>query len=92
MATPLEVSEARDPKGMYARAREGELKGFTGIDDPYMSRRRMARSRWIRSTVQRRKTAERIVMYLLEHGFIRPAGYVDEAANEFEYEEKLQLA
>jgi len=33
--TPLEVCEARDPKGMYARAREGLLKEFTGIDDPY---------------------------------------------------------
>jgi sulfate adenylyltransferase len=35
--TPLEVCEERDPKGMYARAREGVLKGFTGIDDPYES-------------------------------------------------------
>jgi bifunctional enzyme CysN/CysC len=33
--TPLEVCEARDPKGLYARARAGEIKGFTGIDDPY---------------------------------------------------------
>ncbi len=33
--TPLEVCEARDPKCLYAKARRGELKGFTGIDDPY---------------------------------------------------------
>ncbi len=33
--TPLEVCEARDPKGLYAKARAGEIKGFTGIDDPY---------------------------------------------------------
>ncbi len=33
--TPLEVCEQRDTKGMYARARRGELKGFTGIDDPF---------------------------------------------------------
>lgn len=33
--TPLQVCEARDPKGLYARARRGELTGFTGIDDPY---------------------------------------------------------
>jgi bifunctional enzyme CysN/CysC len=33
--TPLEVCEARDPKGMYARARAGEIRNFTGIDDPY---------------------------------------------------------
>ena len=32
---PLAVCEARDPKGLYKRARAGELKGFTGIDDPY---------------------------------------------------------
>ena len=33
--TPLEVCEQRDPKGMYKKARAGEIKGFTGIDDPY---------------------------------------------------------
>ncbi|MEX1007295.1 MAG: adenylyl-sulfate kinase [Acidimicrobiia bacterium] len=32
---PLDVCEARDPKGLYAKARAGELTGFTGIDDPY---------------------------------------------------------
>ncbi|MEX5718029.1 adenylyl-sulfate kinase [Geodermatophilus maliterrae] len=35
LATPLEVCEARDVKGLYARARSGELTGFTGVDDPY---------------------------------------------------------
>ncbi|MEQ1921977.1 MAG: adenylyl-sulfate kinase, partial [Pyrinomonadaceae bacterium] len=33
--TPLNVCESRDTKGMYAKARRGEIKGFTGIDDPY---------------------------------------------------------
>ncbi|GFG76519.1 adenylyl-sulfate kinase [Mycobacterium botniense] len=33
--TPLEVCEKRDPKGLYKKARAGEIKGFTGIDDPY---------------------------------------------------------
>jgi sulfate adenylyltransferase len=33
--TPLEVCETRDIKGMYAKARRGEIKDFTGIDDPY---------------------------------------------------------
>jgi adenylylsulfate kinase len=32
---PVEVCEARDPKGLYVKARAGELKGFTGVDDPY---------------------------------------------------------
>jgi adenylylsulfate kinase len=35
MDTPLEVCEQRDPKGLYRKARAGELKGMTGIDDPY---------------------------------------------------------
>lgn len=33
--TPLEVCEARDPKGLYKKARAGEIKGFTGLDAPY---------------------------------------------------------
>ena len=33
--TPLEVCEARDPKGLYKRARAGEIKNFTGIDSPF---------------------------------------------------------
>lgn len=33
--TPLEVCESRDVKGLYAKARAGEIKGFTGIDSPY---------------------------------------------------------
>ena len=35
LSTPLEVCEGRDVKGLYARARSGEITGFTGIDDPY---------------------------------------------------------
>jgi bifunctional enzyme CysN/CysC len=33
--TPLDVAETRDPKGLYRKARRGELKNFTGIDSPY---------------------------------------------------------
>jgi len=33
--TPIEVCEERDPKGLYKKARAGEIKGFTGISDPY---------------------------------------------------------
>ena len=33
--TPIDVCEARDPKGLYRKARAGEITGFTGIDDPY---------------------------------------------------------
>jgi adenylylsulfate kinase len=35
VSTPLEVCEARDVKGLYAKARRGEIRGFTGVDDPY---------------------------------------------------------
>ncbi len=35
--TPLEICEARDPKGLYKKARSGEIKNFTGISDPYQA-------------------------------------------------------
>ena len=35
VSTPIEECERRDPKGLYVKARAGELRGFTGIDDPY---------------------------------------------------------
>jgi len=35
--TPIDICEQRDPKGLYAKARAGEITGFTGIDDPYES-------------------------------------------------------
>lgn len=33
--TPIEICEQRDPKGLYRKARAGEITGFTGVDDPY---------------------------------------------------------
>lgn len=33
--TPIELCEKRDPKGLYAKARSGQITGFTGVDDPY---------------------------------------------------------
>ena len=35
VSTPIEVCEKRDRKGMYAKARAGLIKGYTGVDDPY---------------------------------------------------------
>ena len=35
VATPLSICERRDPKGLYAKARAGVIKEFTGISDPY---------------------------------------------------------
>ena len=89
VATPLEVCEDRDPKGMYALAREGQLKGFTGIDDPYEPPHNPEITL---DTVNcsAEENAERILLYLIERGFIRPAGCVDEAMPEMNYEEELR--
>ena len=35
VSTPLEICEQRDPKGLYAKARSGEIENFTGVDDVY---------------------------------------------------------
>jgi sulfate adenylyltransferase len=68
--TPIEVCEARDVKGMYAKARRGEIKGFTGIDDPYEPPQSPELTL---DTVTNTPTsnAYRILDYLIERGFIR---------------------
>ena len=67
--TPLAVCEARDAKGMYARARRGEITGFTGIDDPYEP---PERPELVLDTVawSAEDNAGRIVAYLREAGFL----------------------
>jgi len=67
--TPLEVCEQRDIKGMYAKARRGEIKEFTGIDDPYESP--------IKPEIRLKTTdclpednARKIVNYLIDKGFL----------------------
>jgi sulfate adenylyltransferase len=82
--TPLEICEERDPKGMYTLAREGQIKGFTGIDDPYEP---PANPEITLDTVNHsaEENAERIVAYLIERGFI------DTTALELELEEELRL-
>lgn len=68
--TPLEICEIRDNEGLYARARRGEIKGFTGIDDPY---EKPLNPELAIDTV--RNSAEinaRLVLdYLIKHGFVR---------------------
>jgi sulfate adenylyltransferase len=68
--TPLEICEQRDTKGLYAKARRGEIKGFTGIDDPYEAPRY---AEIVLDTVDYRaeENAHRILEYLIEQGFIR---------------------
>ncbi|MCB0190949.1 MAG: bifunctional sulfate adenylyltransferase/adenylylsulfate kinase [Anaerolineae bacterium] len=68
--TPLEVCEARDVKGMYAKARRGEIKDFTGIDDPYEI---PEHAEITLDTVSRtpEENAFEVLDYLKQHGFVR---------------------
>jgi sulfate adenylyltransferase len=68
--TPLEVCEERDTKGMYAKARLGEIKGFTGIDDPYEAPQH---AEITLDTVSNspEENARLILQYLVKSGFVR---------------------
>ena len=69
--TPLEVCEARDAKGMYAKARRGEITGFTGIDDPYEPPEQPAIT--LDTTEHTpEENAHQILQYLIQRGFVRP--------------------
>ncbi len=77
--TPLAVCEERDPKGMYAKARRGEIRGFTGIDDPYEppSHPEIALTTASQSA---QDNARRIIEYLGGCGFLRPLAAEQPAA------------
>ncbi len=68
--TPLEVCEARDAKGLYARARRGEIRGFTGIDDPYEP---PENPELVLDTVNftPEENARQVLEYLVSEGFVR---------------------
>ena len=70
MDTPIEVCESRDTKGMYAMARRGEIKGFTGIDDPYEA---PEHAEIVLETVRRapEDNARHILEVLASRGFVR---------------------
>ena len=64
---PLEVCENRDPKGLYKKARAGELKGFTGIDAPYdppQSPELVVNT----NELDVAGCTEQVIAYLMEHG------------------------
>ena len=65
--TPIEVCESRDPKGLYKKARAGEIKGFTGIDDPYEA---PASPELVLSAAEKTpdELADEVIAYLLEQG------------------------
>jgi bifunctional enzyme CysN/CysC len=65
--TPMSVAEERDPKGLYGKARRGEVKNFTGIDSPYEAPENPELR--IDTTVESpEQSAERVVAYLRERG------------------------
>ena len=68
--TPIEVCEQRDVKGMYAKARRGEIKDFTGIDDPYEAPDHAEiKLDTVANTPE--QNAHVIVNYLIDKGLIR---------------------
>ncbi|GIE79253.1 adenylyl-sulfate kinase [Actinoplanes philippinensis] len=71
VATPLEVCESRDRKGLYARARAGQLRGMTGIDDPY-EEPVDAELTIDTTTMTVPEAVEMVLGYLVENGWVEP--------------------
>ena len=76
VATPLEVCEARDRKGMYAKARAGIVKEFTGISDPYEE---PGDADVVLDTtdITPEEAAQKVYLYLEKKGYIGPATELD---------------
>ena len=71
MDTPIDVCEQRDVKGLYAKARRGELKGFTGVDDPY--EQPIDPEITLKGTgATPEENAHKIIAYLEERGYLLP--------------------
>jgi bifunctional enzyme CysN/CysC len=69
---PLAVAEARDPKGLYRKARQGALKNFTGVDSPYETPER-PEIRIDTQALSPAEAAERIVAHIAAAGVLGPA-------------------
>jgi adenylylsulfate kinase-like enzyme len=71
--SPVEICEARDVKGLYAKARRGEIKDFTGVNDPYEA---PTDAEIVVTTADRTPdaNADAIVAYLSEQGYLQPVG------------------
>ena len=67
--TPLVVCEGRDPKGLYKKARAGEIKDFTGIDSPYESPKKVD-IHIKNDKISIEKACEQIVNYLIDNDYI----------------------
>jgi bifunctional enzyme CysN/CysC len=67
--TPLSVAEQRDMKGLYAKARKGEIKNFTGIDSEYQAPMNAeVEINTVEMTAE--QAAEAIVAYLTSNGYL----------------------
>ncbi len=75
--TPLTVCEQRDTKELYSKARRGEIKGFTGIDDPYEP---PEHPEIVLDTVRRSalENARSVIEHLMRAGFLRDEGRRDD--------------
>ncbi|MCM8811690.1 MAG: adenylyl-sulfate kinase [Candidatus Omnitrophica bacterium] len=67
--TPLEICEKRDTKGMYAKARRGEIKQFTGVDDPYEPPLKPEITLTTTDSTPE-EDARRVLRFLQERGFV----------------------
>lgn len=69
--TPIDICESRDPKGLYKKARAGEIKGFTGIDDPYEA---PEKPELVLATANKTPEllAEEVIAYLREQAILPP--------------------
>ncbi len=72
-ATPIEVCETRDRKGLYAKARAGIIKSFTGISDPY-EEPEDAEVTIDTTDVSPEQAAQRIILHLESEGYIGGKG------------------
>ena len=69
--TPLDICEERDPKGLYKKARAGEIKNFTGIDDPYEAPE-SAELTLLAGESTPHDLAHQVIDFLASHGIIPP--------------------
>ncbi|MEA1988490.1 MAG: adenylyl-sulfate kinase [Pseudomonadota bacterium] len=67
--TPLNVCEQRDPKGLYKKARAGEIKDFTGIDSPYEAPSK-AEVHIINDNISIENAAQQVIDYLEQNNYI----------------------
>ena len=69
ISTPLETCEKRDTKGLYAMARQGKIKGFTGIDDPYEAPKNPSLE--IDTTdITEEEAIQKVILFLEKEGYI----------------------